>query len=151
MLTLGQAAKETGLSKPTISAAIKSGRLSAARGEGGQYQIDPAELFRVYPPSSKEDVGSLQDKTPPNTTVLQREIELLREQLEREKETVSDLRRRLDDEARERRQSAEEIRRLTLLLTHQPEQKTPQPESAPQIEGEKGRFWEKLFGKGWGG
>ena len=48
-LTLGQAAKETGISKPSLSAAIKKGRFSAEKQENGQYKIDPAELFRVYP------------------------------------------------------------------------------------------------------
>ena len=47
MLTLGQAAKETGLSKPSISKAIKTGRLSAVKTENGEYQIDPVELFRA--------------------------------------------------------------------------------------------------------
>ena len=48
-VTLGQAAKLTGLGKTTITRAIKSGRLSATRVDGGGYQIDPAELSRVYP------------------------------------------------------------------------------------------------------
>ncbi len=48
-LTLGQAAKETGQSKPTILRAIQSGRLSATKDEVGQWAIEPAELFRVYP------------------------------------------------------------------------------------------------------
>jgi excisionase family DNA binding protein len=34
--TLGQAAKATGLSKPTISEAIKKGRISARKNESGQ-------------------------------------------------------------------------------------------------------------------
>lgn len=32
--------------------AIQSGRLSATRTDDGGYSIDPAELFRVYPPKS---------------------------------------------------------------------------------------------------
>jgi hypothetical protein len=51
-LTLGQAAKEAGISKPSLSAAIKNGRLSAYKNESGSYEIDPAELFRVYPPKT---------------------------------------------------------------------------------------------------
>src|SRR5438552_3690014 len=47
-LSLGQAAKETGMDKSTISRAIKSGNLSATRQENGGYAIDPAELFRVF-------------------------------------------------------------------------------------------------------
>jgi len=66
--TLGQAAKATGLSKPTISEAIKKGRISARKNESGVFEIDPAELHRVYPPlassSSKEDVQAEHLLTP---------------------------------------------------------------------------------------
>lgn len=51
-LSLRQAAQEAGTSKSTILRAIQSGRLSATRTEDGGYSIDPAELFRVYPPKS---------------------------------------------------------------------------------------------------
>jgi hypothetical protein len=51
-LSLRQAATEAGTSKSTILRAIQSGRLSAARTDDGGYSIDPAELFRVYPPKS---------------------------------------------------------------------------------------------------
>jgi len=51
-LSLRQAAKEAGTSKSTILRAIQSGRLSAGRTDDGGYAIDPAELFRVYPPKS---------------------------------------------------------------------------------------------------
>jgi hypothetical protein len=57
---------------------------------------------------------------------LELEVKHLRAQLERERETVSDLRRRLDAEAEERR-------RLTLMLTDQ----RPRPET----EKAAGRFW----------
>jgi excisionase family DNA binding protein len=48
MLTLGQAAKLTGLGKTTLTRAIKAGRLSANRRDDGSYEIDPSELSRVY-------------------------------------------------------------------------------------------------------
>ncbi len=48
MLTLGAAAKMTGLGKTTLTRAIRAGRLSATRREDGRYEIDPAELNRVY-------------------------------------------------------------------------------------------------------
>lgn len=47
-LSLGQAAKLAGVGKTTISRAIASGRLSATRKDDGGYDIDPAELSRVY-------------------------------------------------------------------------------------------------------
>ena len=48
MLPLGQAARMTGTSKTTLTRAIKTGRLSAARQHDGSYRIDPSELSRVY-------------------------------------------------------------------------------------------------------
>src|SRR3954453_7071487 len=47
--TLGTASQATGCAKSTILRAIKAGRLSAARDDIGQWAIDPAELFRVFP------------------------------------------------------------------------------------------------------
>lgn len=49
--TLGEAAKATGMSKATISKAIKNGRISASKDETGTFKIDPSELHRVYPPT----------------------------------------------------------------------------------------------------
>ena len=48
MFTLGTAARHVGKSKPTISKAIKDGKLSATK-VNGVYRIDPSELSRVYP------------------------------------------------------------------------------------------------------
>ena len=53
--SLGQAAKAAGRTKATIQEAIKKGRISAAKDEFGRYQIEPAELHRVYPPIPKPD------------------------------------------------------------------------------------------------
>jgi excisionase family DNA binding protein len=55
MLTLAQAAKETGLTKPAIFKAIKKGKISASKDARGQWLIDPAELFRVYAPVSMKE------------------------------------------------------------------------------------------------
>jgi excisionase family DNA binding protein len=70
MLTLGQAARLTGLGKTTITRAIKAGRLSATRRDDGSYEIDPAELHRVYSirPETPETVAqsghAVRDATP---------------------------------------------------------------------------------------
>src|SRR3954454_19053233 len=51
MYTLGTAAKATGMAKSTIHRAIKRGIISARPTMDGRgYEIDPAELHRVYPP-----------------------------------------------------------------------------------------------------
>lgn len=49
-LTLGEAARQVTVTKSTLHRAIHDGRLSANRDEQGHYQIDPAELFRVFDP-----------------------------------------------------------------------------------------------------
>ena len=130
--SLSQAAKETGRGKSSIHRAIKSGKLSARRHEDGTYSIDAAELFRAFPPALSEPVPE-QDLEPhqePSATpsaaeeVLRVRVEMLTIQLEREQETVADLRARLDAEAAERR-------RLTALLTHQEQKSEPLPASAP--------------------
>lgn len=48
MLSLGQSARLVGTSKTTIARAIKAGKLSATRHDNGSYEIDAAELTRVY-------------------------------------------------------------------------------------------------------
>ena len=50
--TLYQAAKAAGRTKATIQEAIKKGRISAHKNTLGRYEIDPAELHRVYKPVS---------------------------------------------------------------------------------------------------
>jgi excisionase family DNA binding protein len=143
--TLGQAAKATGKSKPTIQRAIQSGRMSAKRNDDGSYLIDPAELHRVFPlvRGDGNDTGETKQSEPPgNERMLSGQIEVLRELLRQVEGERDDLRRRLDDEASERRKAAEEIRRLTLLLTHQPEPSRKESATSP------GRLFEKLFGRG---
>jgi hypothetical protein len=128
--SLGQAAKETGLDKSTISRAIKSGRLSAQRKDGGGYEIDPAELFRVFSPASKEQT-SPSPPTDASTDVLleNRELRIKLEAAEariRDKdEEVHDLRRRLDLEGEERR-------KLTMMLLAYHPQEQPEENDKSQ-------------------
>ena len=113
--TLGTAAKATGKSKPTIQRAVKTGKLSAIRKTDGSYEIDPAELHRVFPPLplAGDDAAAMkQSVTPSVPGLLQAELAGLRGELEQVKSERDDLRRRLDSEAEERR-------RLTALLTDQ--------------------------------
>ena len=48
MITLGNAAKTLGISKPALSKAISRGHLSAHKREDGSFSIDPAELMRWW-------------------------------------------------------------------------------------------------------
>lgn len=132
--TLKQAAEASGKSKPTILRAIQVGKVSAVKDEQGEWQIEPAELHRVYPPVTErtatpesERNDTYQSDSSYETGVLRGEADQLRERLERmeadrERERreaadqITDLRRRLDQSEQERR---DKDRQLTALLTDQ--------------------------------
>ncbi len=149
MLTLGQAAKETGKAKATISKAIKSGKISATKNDRGGYDIDPAELFRVYPANSNQTVNetpkSERQETPSELVELRAKVNSLQEQSKQAQETVEDLRRRLDESERERRQKDGT---LTALLTDQRDQSGEVDRLKAELEAEKGRgWWSRLLGR----
>jgi predicted site-specific integrase-resolvase len=50
MYTIATAAASVGRNKTAILRAIKTGRISVVKDENGEWQIDPAELHRIYPP-----------------------------------------------------------------------------------------------------
>lgn len=130
--SLGTAATATGKSKTTIHRAIKSGKLSAFRREDGTFEIDPAELHRVFEPvtgnvTSNTDLK--QSVTANVTALLEQENEFLKQQLAREREFNRELSALLASESEERR-------KLTALLTHEPTTRT---------ETEKGVLWRKIF------
>lgn len=128
MLTLTEAAKEVGLSRPAIFNAIKRGRLSATKDAQGRFIIDPAELFRVYKPINNitinNDMVSLTEVNHLNQ-LLSMKDQLLQQVINER----DDLRKRLEEESR----------RLTLLLTHQPETFTEQKTES--------KLFMKLFGR----
>lgn len=47
-LSLREAVKRFDVSRPTLLKALKSGKVSAAKNEQGNWEIDPAELARVF-------------------------------------------------------------------------------------------------------
>jgi septal ring factor EnvC (AmiA/AmiB activator) len=115
--SLSEAAKATGKNKTTIQRAIKNGKISAAKGDSGSYEIEPSELHRVFPPvTAQRDAqhpqsnDTQQDKSASNTNHLGRVLELEKElavareqangleaQRDQMADTIDDLRRRLDN------------------------------------------------------
>lgn len=88
--TAGEAAAATGLNTATITRAIKKGRISASKSDTGAWQIDPAELHRVFPPLASKVLpqdqmqgyareGKGESKSANNA--LQGELEAMRERL----------------------------------------------------------------------
>lgn len=153
--TAGQAAEATGLSTATITRAIKKGRISAIKDDAGAWSIDPSELHRVFPPlatlkGKQETVQRIE--IPSESLPLQLELEMTRERLRgvealaaERAEQISDLRARLDSEAEERR-------RLTALLTHQPDKSAsapvpaPQAPVQPQAQPRQRSWWQRVRG-----
>lgn len=122
--SLSKAAEATGKNKTTIQRAIKNGKISAVKGEIGSYEIDPAELHRVFPPivaQHPQSNDTQQEKFPYINSTLARILELEKElavarehangleaQKDQMTDTINDLRKRLD--------SSEG--RVTALLTY---------------------------------
>lgn len=103
--SLGAAAKTTGMSKSTILRAIKSGKISATKDESaGEWQIEPAELHRVYPTVAAKGAARNTGEPPIIT------LDELREGWSRERAQLE----RVIDELRNRLESADEERRTTL-------------------------------------
>lgn len=128
MFTLGTAAKHCGKSKPTISKAIKDGKLSATK-VNGVYQIEPSELSRVFPntPPTGPHTG------PQGTASTSIPLALAEQRNTHLEATVNDLKARLDDMKMERDQALQDARedraRVVALLEDQ------RPKS----------LWSKLF------
>ena len=145
--SLKEAAEATGKSKPTVLRAIQQGKVSAEKDVHGEWQIEPAELHRVYPAVT---VRTGSDTVPFNDTqhsnfayetgVLQGQVEQLRERLavldtdrERERreaaEQIEFLRRQLEQSEIERRAKDQQ---LTALLTDQTPKTEAESSPAPE-------------------
>ena len=82
-----QAAEATGKNVATITRAIKSGKLSATKDTSGAWQIDGAELSRVYPlraqslqtPTMQKDANPTQRDNFTDANALREELAALRE------------------------------------------------------------------------
>ena len=89
---LSEAAAATGVNRSTIYRAWKAGRLSVTRTETGQIEVEPAELFRVFPPiASQQGAGDAvhpratagaTDENALRANALEVEVKMLREMLE---------------------------------------------------------------------
>jgi len=124
--TAGQAAKEVGKSLPTISKAIKTGRLSAKR-VGNRYEIDASELFRVWPKSADvEDLPIERGKGSPLASVNSNdrgEIKALQDALNAERKLNTEKDARIADltqraERAEQKEDTAQAQLVGLLTDH---------------------------------
>lgn len=101
--SLSDAAKATGKNRTTIQRAIKSGKISASKNETGAYEIEPAELHRVFPAiaqrnaqQTKETDSNSPQQGDATSETLRIRLEMLEKERDRERaqleETIADLR-----------------------------------------------------------
>jgi hypothetical protein len=90
--SLAKAAAATGVTKSTMLWAIRSHRMSAAKSETGDWQIDPAELHRVFPPADRAGNGAAERGATANETALEAQIAALRDVSELLRQQVDDMR-----------------------------------------------------------
>jgi len=129
---LSEAASATGVNRSTIYRAWKAGRLSATRTDVGQIEVEPAELFRVFPPIVAQEgrtdaapYGAKADAIDDNAlrvSALEVEVKLLREMIDAMR----------DDRNAWRDQAGKVIASL------------PPPSSAPLIDQSRRRWWRWL-------
>lgn len=161
--SLGQAAKEAGVAKSTISKALSSGKLSYAEKSTAGYKIDPAELFRVFPKSSANgSEATVKNDRKPNfqdmetavyTATLEIQLTGLKHLIAEKERRISDLeadRSQLrDDHYRQIQTWRDERERLLKLIEDQgvtvkllTDERTKQAVEVPRT------FWQKVFGAG---
>ena len=136
-LSIREAVKYYQVSRPTLTKALKSGKVSGTQDGQGKWCIDPSELARVYPPrlSVTDIAGPVQSGqsgeklTAPNTPY-QSDLEQLRAHLAEvelravKAETRADAAEQL---AKERAERIEDLRRML----------------PPPDQPKKQRWWQK--------
>jgi len=144
-LKLSDAVLQTGQSKSTIWRAIKSGKMSAGRNDAGEYEIDAAELFRVFTPKSETEkqaeTGPLKQSATVSETAETAEIAAkvaaLESQISGLKELLDEVRRSREDwknEAQNWKDQASKTTALTTALLPAPGERS------------RGSFWRRLVG-----
>lgn len=145
-MNINQAAKAVGVARSTLYRDIQDGKISVGKDGRGKPYVDVSELERAYGSVTVSDTSESVSKGQTETlqkdkkdSTLQREYDLLREQIGLLKSERDDLRRRLDEETEERRTAQA---RLTALLTDQREK----PAEEKPVNGLRARLGKWISG-----
>jgi excisionase family DNA binding protein len=115
-LTLAEAAAACGVNKTTVLRAIKRGRITGVRDDGGTWRVEPVELFRVFEPTTRTDaepVAVPRDATDAATDALVAELRAV----------IADLRSDREDLRQDRDHWREQAQRVA-LPAQQPAQRS---------------------------
>lgn len=130
-VSIREAVKIYQVSRPTLTKALKNGKVSGVQDDKGQWQIDPAELARVYQPRTDSTAKGGQDE-PDNftnkNTHLSGEVDTLKARLAEAEQRVAVA----EALAEERGKHIEDLRRML-----------PAPQEAQRSKG----LLNKIFGR----
>jgi hypothetical protein len=112
LLNLSEAARESKQSKSAIWRAVNSGRLSATKTYSGDYQIDPAELHRVFSSETADERATAVSMRRGATELERAEAALMEEQIERLFQVGKLIRYELDNDRDAWRSQADRLRQL---------------------------------------
>lgn len=132
LIPVAEAAQMVGKSRMTLMKAIAKGKISAARDVHGRWQVDPAELTRIYrvvAVANGNKPHEMADGSAIMAEVLQVRLEAMEARCAEQAATIDDLRLQRDQEQAERKQAQTQL--LALLS------------GTKQSAG----FWGRLFGK----
>ena len=134
-LSANKAAEVAKVAKATLLSALKSGELSGSKNSKGHWEIDTAELFRVFPKTVKYQSIEQNSTTKENhleASILQVKLDALQGRFEDAQTIIEDLRKEKDLMRQDFRQSL-------ALLTDQRPSATHKPRQS---------LWARLTGRG---
>lgn len=140
-LSIREAVKYFDVSRPTLTKSLKNGKLSGIQDGQGQWQIDPAELARVYRPRT-EKAGKSANYEQANLSIvntpLVTEVEALKERLAQAEqravvaEALAEERKRILSEA---------LKLIPPPASVPPADPEPAPANAPEFQPIPPRPW----------
>ncbi len=132
-LTAREAGERVGKTRQAIIKAIRKGTLSAEKDAAGEWRIEPAELFRVYPAVPAVDSNEPATRLPNDTAGLHRELEIRDEKITSLEQRLAALEVDKADLREDRDRWRAQAEQTTRLL---PDQRPAQQRS----------WWGRLFG-----
>ena len=144
-LSANKAAEAAHVAKTTLLDALKSGELSATKNSKGHWEIDPAELFRVFPkesPDQTEKPNPTPDKNGIEAIILQVKLDVLQERFEEAQTRIQNLQKEKEAMRTDYRQS------LAVLNAPTPQKVAEPPQPQPRTERPRAGFWARLTGQG---
>jgi predicted site-specific integrase-resolvase len=133
LVSMKQAAEMAGVGRTTLYRKAEKGLLSMTTMPDGSRKVDTAELYRVFPPDSTEDVEVVHEGS--SVDMLKKEVEYLKELLLQKDRIIEGKDQTIEVQAQALR-----------MLEHKP-QPEPTPPSEPPPAPKRVSWLGRLFGR----